>query len=133
MMPESPCDVCGIPDRKVGHCVEGKAGLQIHLLGNRVELLRCAGCGSLWCYASHGEDASTPAGLHWPYTTADWQRAYDLDDGVSLRRWHFRNMKENSLTVDHPCGRRVCKFRSTRKKTAPAKQACGSVQAEKIR
>lgn len=110
------CGVCGIPERRVGHCAEGRSGLKVHLLGNRVELLRCEACGGLWCYASHGEDVTSPAGLHWPFTTADWQRAYDLDDGVSLRRWHLRNLKEGSLGIAHPCGRRVCRFRARKRK-----------------
>jgi hypothetical protein len=94
------------------HCVENRAGLKPLLLGNRVELLGCLECDALWCYASHGEGVSEPAGLIWPYAVVDWQKAYDLDDGISLRQWHLRNMKQSSRHIDHPCGRKVCRFRS---------------------
>lgn len=115
MTGESRCSICGEPQRRVAHCVEPRTGLKAHLLGNRVELLRCDGCGALWCYASHGEEASAPAGLLWPYSVADWQRAYDLDDGISLRRWHLKSLRDLSRTVAHPCGRRICRFRSRKR------------------
>jgi len=112
MSTKSPCQTCGAPQGTLRHCVEPRAGLKPLLLGNHVELLKCLYCGVLWCYASHGEGVSAPAGLRWPYTSTDWQKAYDLDDGASLRRWHFKNLKEASAHVDHPCGRRICRFRS---------------------
>ncbi len=128
MPEESLCSVCGEPQRKVAHCSEPRLGLKPCLLGNRVDLLCCSGCGSLWCYANHGDQTAAPAGLIWPYSVADWQRAYDLDDGVSLRRWHLRNIREKSRYLEHPCGRKTCRFLSRSRKQAKGR---GAAPAEK--
>lgn len=104
------CKVCGGPKRMVGHCVEGREGLTAKLLGNRVELLKCRHCGALWCYASHGE-AGKPAGIMWPHTESEWTKTYDLDDGVSLKRWHLDRIGREVRHGPHPCGRRICRFR----------------------
>jgi hypothetical protein len=77
--------------------------------------LVCLDCKALWCFASHGRSNEAVYGLSWPYSALDWQRSYDLDDGVSLARWHLKNFRQTSGQADHPCGLRVCGL-SARKK-----------------
>jgi hypothetical protein len=81
------------------------------MFGNRVDLMMCVACGALWCFAAHGGEARSPVGVCWAYDARDWQRAYDVDDGVSLSRWHLRQVREATRGVPHPCGRRACRFR----------------------
>lgn len=64
-------------------------GLRPVLLGNRVQLLACPKCGVLWCCSRHGDPSHAIARVLWEGTAGDWKEAYDLDDGISLNRWHL--------------------------------------------
>lgn len=110
MPQQEACPLCGAPS-PIRHCLGGSAGLRRVMFGNRVDLMMCVACGALWCFASHGGDARSPVGVCWTYDARDWQRAYDVDDGVSLSRWHLRQVREATRGVPHPCGRRACRFR----------------------
>ncbi len=103
------CPICGAP-APIRHCLDGSSGLRRVLFGNRVDLMMCLACGALWCFASHGEDVRQPVGIRWTHDPRDWQRAYDLDDGVALSRWHRRQVRDLSREAAHPCGRRACRF-----------------------
>jgi len=109
MPSEEGCPSCGAP-APVRHCLDGSSGLRRVLFGNRVDLMMCLTCGALWCFASHGEDVRSPVGIRWTLDARDWQRVYDLDDGVSLSRWHRKQVRGFSRGVQPPCGRRVCRF-----------------------
>jgi hypothetical protein len=110
-MPEQEaCPLCGAP-LPLRHCLDGNSGLRRLMFGNHVDLMICGRCGALWCFASHRGEARSPVGVRWTYAPRDWQRAYDVDDGASLNRWHLRQVREACRTLPHPCGRRVCRFR----------------------
>ena len=106
---QGSCPTCGSP-APVRHCLEGSSGLRRVMFGNRSDLMMCLACGTLWCFASHGEDVHQPVGVLWPHDARDWQRVYDLDDGVSLSRWHRGQVRRLSRATPPPCGRRVCRF-----------------------
>jgi hypothetical protein len=110
------CEACGGASRRIWHCREDFGPLRQVLLGNKVELLACPACGSLWCYAHLGDEPAQPVAIPWKYGAEDWQKTYDLDDGVSLKKWFRRQVRAISLVVDHPCGRQVCRFRTHRPK-----------------
>ena len=104
------CGVCGAPGLRIRHCATGLGDLRRRLLGNQVELLACPACGALWCGAVQPEDPGHPAGVAWPHSLSDWQKVYDLDDGVSLRRWYRKEMRALAGATRPPCRRRRCRF-----------------------
>jgi hypothetical protein len=110
------CEVCGGANRSIWHCLEDFAPLSQLLLGNKVALLVCPACRSLWCYAHLGGPPVQPVAVRWNYGAEDWQKTYDLDDGESLRKWFQRQVKNVSREVEHPCGRKVCRFRARPRK-----------------
>ena len=62
------------------------------MIGNCVVLCRCPREGCLWCLSRHGTAA--PYYILWTHSPADWTHIYDLDDGVTLRNWHFQRLRE---------------------------------------
>ena len=112
MAEAASCGTCGAPGLRLRHCTTGLGDLKRCLLGNKVELLACPACGTLWCCAVQPDDPVHPAAVVWPHTTSDWQKVYDLDDGESLRRWYRKHMREIAGDVKPPCRRRVCRFQA---------------------
>lgn len=95
MATKETCETCRGPECADGRGEGGRdRDLTAVLLGNQVRLLRCPACAQLWCYSGQSPGARVPKGVVWPYTLSDWQRVYDLDDGISLRRWHRKRVKE---------------------------------------
>lgn len=91
-IPDS-CSLCGAPGRQVVQ-VSGQGGeYRRVLLGNQVLLLACGGCGALWCAAGQAHDPARLEAVPWDHAVRDWQKAYDLDDGLSLRLWHQRQKR----------------------------------------
>lgn len=87
------CAACEAPAAtRRGREVPG--GFRRVLLGNLVDLLQCPSCGALWCFGLHGSPGDPGIGIRWTYGARDWQRAYDVDDGVSLARWYRRQVRE---------------------------------------
>jgi hypothetical protein len=89
--------------------VSGGAALRRELLGNQVELFTCPDCGTRWCCAINRGEPAHAAGVVWPHSAGDWQKVYDLDDGVSLRRWFVREIRQ-AVKSGRPCGQRACRF-----------------------
>lgn len=103
------CEQCGAP-APFRACTSDDAALERVLLGNRVDLMRCGNCGALWCVGAYRSGVRARAWVLWTHAPRDWQRAYDLDDGVSLARWHARQVKAQGCSLPHPCGRGTCRF-----------------------
>lgn len=87
-MAESTTEAGGACDRPTG--VPCRADLRVVLMGNFVSLLERKSDGSLWCGARQGTPA--PFYVPWPHSRDEWQRLYDLDDGLTLRHWHYHRL-----------------------------------------
>lgn len=75
-------------------------GLRPALMGNFVSLVRRTRDDSLWCAARHG--GSAPVYVRWDHAPEVWKRVYDLDDGLTLRHWHFHRVLESWTPADGP-------------------------------
>ena len=81
------------------------------IMGNRVTLKECLGCGAKWVFARHGREAQRPVGVQWLAGEQEWYRQYDRDDGRALHHWHrdalarLAGVPKGTL----PCGRDTCR------------------------
>ena len=100
MNTERTCFRCRVPERLLWAPVDYQPKLERLRIGNYMALEKCPVCQSLWIFVPWEPYASYPYLVRWEHTQEEWQRLHDLDNGVTLHKWHAAMIVELYETLD---------------------------------